>query len=287
MASFILFVKGMIAGIPHVVPGLSTGTFLVMMGIYNQFLEAVSGFFSNREKVKSYLAFLLPLGIGNVVGTLIFAKVATFVLERYPIPTLLFLIGLIAGSLPGVLRIHHDMKPSIGRALAFTAGLAAAIAIGLLQRSETTRALATDTSSVAGLLYFGIVALFAGCAVITPGLSGSYIFLLGGTYEAIMRALDSLTDPPIHWGVILSTAVGAAIGFLGFSKVISWLLKRQPAMTFYAILGLIVGSLVGLWPSGLAWNTSTLFGILALLVGAIAATLLGRSAEPRHLHPSA
>lgn len=278
MKSIVLIIKGMIVGIANVVPGLSTGTFLVMLGIYDRLLGAVSGFLSDRKRIKSHLLFLIPLGIGTVGGTLVFAKLATFVLDRYPVPTQLFLIGLIAGSIPGVIKMHHDMKPSTGRVVAFVAGLAVAILVGLQGGHEAGGDVSADISSLSEMIHFGIVGLFAGAAVITPGMSGSYIFLLGGTYEPIMQALDSLTNPPIMWGVIISTAVGVGVGFLAFSKLISLLLKRYPAVTFYAILGLICGSFVGLWPAGVGLSVSSLLGILALAVGAVIAYVLGMQA---------
>lgn len=271
-------IKGMIASIAHVVPGLSNGTFLVMLGIYDRLLDAVSGFFSNRDRIKSHLLFLIPFGIGTVGGTLVFAKLAAFVLDRYPVPTQLFLVGLIAGSIPGVVKMHHDMKLSIGRVFAFIVGLAAAILVGLQGAHEAGGEVSADVSSLSNLVYFGIVGLFAGAAVITPGMSGAYIFLLGGTYGPIMQALDSLTKPPIMWGVIISTAVGASVGILAFSKLVSLLLKRYPAVTVYVILGLICGSFVGLWPAGFALSVSALFGVFALIVGAAIAYLLSRQA---------
>jgi putative membrane protein len=276
--SIVLIIKGMIVGIANVVPGLSTGTFLVMLGIYDRLLEAVSGFLSDRKRIKSHLLFLIPLGIGTVGGTLVFAELATFVLDRYPTPTQLFLIGLIAGSIPGVIKMHHDMKPATGRVIAFVAGLAVAILVGLQGGHEVGEGASADISSLSDMIYFGVVGLFAGAAVITPGMSGSYIFLLGGTYEPIMQALHSLTSPPIMWGVIISTAVGVGVGFLAFSKLISLLLKRYPAVTFYAILGLICGSFVGLWPAGVGLSVSSLLGILALVVGAVIAYVLGMQA---------
>jgi putative membrane protein len=279
--SIILFLKGMVVGLANVVPGLSTGTFLVMLRIYDGLIEAISGFFSNRDKIRSYLAFLVPLGVGIVGGTLLFAKLATFVLERYPVATQFFLIGLIAGSIPSVIKMHHDMRPSVMRVLAFVVGLAVAIWVGLQQEGEVMRGLSADASSLSGPIYFGIVGLFAGGAVITPGLSGAYIFLLAGTYRPIMQALDSLTDPPIHWGVIVATAVGAGLGVLVFSKLIGLLLKRQPAVTFYTILGLICGSFVGLWPVGFGFSTLSLVDVMSFVVGIAVAYLLGRSGGHR------
>ena len=279
MKSLILALKGTIIGVANVIPGVSTATFMVLLRIYDEIVDAVgnfvSDFFSGRKKFKTYLLLLIPFGIGAVVGTLAFAKLATFVLDRYPVPAQFFFIGLIAGSIPSVLKMHHDMRPTVSRVIAGVAGLALAILVGLGVKGEALGQFAADPSSIQGLLYFGIVGFFAGGSVMTPGMSGSYIFLLAGTYEPIMEALDSLTHPPIMIGVIISTAVGVALGVVIFAKVISMLLKKQPAVTFYAILGLIFGSFVGLWPAEFDFTAASLLSMLALIPGAAIAYFLG------------
>lgn len=281
MRAVTLFLKGMVVGIANVIPGVSTGTFMVLLDLYDELIEAVGNFLAEKEGRRNKLLFLIPFGVGVAVGTLAFAKLATFVLGQYPVPAQLFFIGLIAGSIPSVIKMHHDMRPSAKRVIVFAVGLGLAILVGLGARSKTLEHFSADVSSLQGLLYFGVVGFLAGGAVLTPGLSGSYIFLLAGTYEPIMQALDSLTQPPIHWGVIISTAVGAGLGILICSRLIGLALKRQPAATFYAILGLICGSFVGLWPAGLGMSTPSLVSVATLLLGAVIAYLLGRPARGR------
>jgi len=273
-----LFLKGMAVGVANVIPGVSTGTFMVLLGVYDELIEAVGNFFSNRKMIRHYLLFLIPLGLGAVVGTLAFASLATLVLDRYPAPAQFFFIGLIAGSIPSVVKMHYDMRPTSRRVIAFAVGLILAILVGLGGRGGEVGHSSADASTWMGLLYFGIVGFFAGGAVITPGMSGSYIFLLAGTYGPIMQALASLTQPPVHWGVIISVAAGVGIGVLTCSKLVDLALKRHPAVTFYAILGLICGSFVGLWPAELDTSVSSLAGILTLVAGVAIAWLLGKPA---------
>lgn len=289
MKYLILLLKGMIIGVANVIPGVSTATFMVLLRVYDEIVDAVgnfvSDFLSGRKQFKAYLLLLIPFGTGAVVGTLGFAKLATFVLDRYPVPAQFFFIGLIAGSIPSVIKMHRDMRPTIGRMVAGVAGLVLAILVGLGVKGEALGQFAADPSSISGLLYFGIVGFFAGGSVMTPGLSGSYIFLLAGTYEPIMEALDSLTHPPIMWGVIISTTIGVALGVVIFAKLISLLLKKQPAVTFYAILGLIFGSLVGLWPAEFDFTAASLLSMLAVIPGAVIAYLLGRKAPESEAKP--
>ena len=274
-----LVFKGIAIGIAHMVPGVSGGTFMVLMGIYNQFVEAVGNFFTNREMIKDYILLLLPLGIGAVGGVLAFAHLATIVLERYPAPTQFFFIGLIVGSIPGVVKMHHDMKPSTPRVVAFFLGLGLVVFLGVIKLRGVSINLSVDTTSFPVLLLFAAISFLGGGAMVTPGMDGSYVLLLGGIYGPIMEALASLTSPPIRWGVIVSVAIGAGMGILIWSRLIDQALKRQPAVTFYTILGLICGSFVGLWPADLHLSMSSLAGVLTFTIGVVITYLLSKPSD--------
>ncbi|MEE8567758.1 MAG: DUF368 domain-containing protein [Anaerolineales bacterium] len=271
-----LVLKGMAMGIAHMVPGVSGGTFMVLMGIYNQFVEAVGNFFTSREMKQDYLLFLLPLGIGVVGGVLAFANLATIVLDRYPVATQFFFIGLVVGSIPGVVKIHHDMKPSVSRVVGFILGLGLVVFLGVIKRRGFSINFSVGTTSLLVLLFFAVVGFLGGGAMVTPGMDGSYVLLLAGTYGPIMEALASLTRPPVHWGVIISVAIGAGAGIFICSRLIDLALKRQPAVTFYVILGLICGSFVGLWPADLHLSVSSLTSVLTFTIGAVITYLLSK-----------
>ena len=283
-----LLLKGMVVGVSNVIPGISAGTFLVLLGIYDELVEAVGNFLTNKSRRKDYFLFLLPLVIGAAGAILAFANLITFLLERYATPTQFFFIGLILGSIPIVLRMHHDMKPSMPRVVAFVLGLGLVVLLAVGERrppsfppiggDESGDHFFTGTTLLA-LFFFAVVGFSAGGAMVTPGVSGSYIFLLTGAYGPIMQAVASLTNPPVHWGVIVAVAAGAGVGIMVCSRLIDVALKRQPAVTFYAILGLICGSFVGLWPAELDVSVSSLAGILTLASGVAIAYLLGKPSQ--------
>jgi len=280
--TIILLLKGMIVGVVHIVPGVSSGTFMVLLRVYDELVASVSGLLSslrNMDELKKRLLFLVPLALGVAIGTVGIAKVASLVLDRHPVLSVLFFIGVIAGGIPSVTQMHHDMKPSAGRAIAFAVGAAVAIVVGLVGRNESLTHTSAAAASAPNLIQLAFGGFFAGSAMMTPGLSGSYILLLTGTYEPIVEALDSLTDLSIDWAVLIPATLGLVLGILVFAKLTSMLLKRWPAVTFYAILGLICGSLIGLWPAGFAFGEHSLVGIPLLLVGAVIAYFLGKSTE--------
>lgn len=294
MKYIVLFIKGIIVGVVHIVPGVSSGTFMVLLRVYDELITSVSGLLSslsNRQALKARMAFLVPLALGVAIGTIAIAKVASLVLDRYPVFALLFFIGVIAGGIPSVVKMHHDMKPTPWRIVVLIIGAGIAIAVGFLGKSETlTHSAETASASSAAaltlprLLQLAAGGFFAGSAMMTPGVSGSYVLLLTGVYEPIVEALDALTTIPIQWAALqplLPATIGLILGILIFAKVTSYLLKRQPAATFYAILGLIGGSLIGLWPAAFDPAAHALVGLPILIAGFVIAYLLGRSAKEK------
>ena len=271
-----LLLKGIVVGVANVVPGVSAGTFMVLLDIYDEFVEAIGNFLTNGGKRKDYFLFLLPLAGGAIGGILVFANLITFLTERYTAPTQFFFIGLVLGSVPAVLKIHQDMKPSAPRLAAFALGLGLVALLAVGERYGIRGHFPVGATSFLALSLFVVIGFLAGGAMVAPGMDGSYVFLLAGAYGPVMEALTSLTNPPIHWGVIVAVMAGSVAGIVSCSRLVNIALKRQPAIAFYAILGLIGGSFVGLWPTGLGVSVSSLVCVLTLVCGATSAYLLGK-----------
>ena len=93
----LLIIKGMIIGLANIIPGVSGGTLMITLGLYEEIIETISHFFKNFKK---NLKFIIPLGIGMVLAILLLSKVISICLENYPFPTTIFFIGLIIGGIP-------------------------------------------------------------------------------------------------------------------------------------------------------------------------------------------
>ena len=170
MHYLVLILKGIAYGITHIVPGLGGGLILILMGIYEQFVDALGNFFVKRDRWKEYLSFLIPLGIGMVIGMIGLAKIITVVLGRYPAATMFFFMGLLIGTIPPVLKLHGDMRPSLSRIAALAGGV---ILVVILRALDPSEGRAVDISTVRGSAYNAIVSFVAGGASVTPGLDGS------------------------------------------------------------------------------------------------------------------
>ena len=275
MHYLILVAKGVVYGITHVVPGLGGGLVLILMGIYAQFVDALGNLLVRRDRWGEYFRFLVPLGIGMVLGMIALASVITWALGRYPAGTMVFFMGLLVGTIPPVLKMHRDMRPTLGRAAALILGLLLVVGLKSLDdRSGGVRGI-TDLPGVA---YNTVISFLAGGATVTPGLDGSYVLLLGGTYEAVTVALSELRHLVIHWGALASTGIGAVLGIMGFSKLIDLAIRRAPSLSYYCVLGLIIGSVYGLWPQEPA-NMALVGLVVAFVAGLVLALVFGRNPE--------
>ena len=248
MRYLILGLKGMAYGITHIVPGLGGALVLLMLGIYEQFVDAVGNFFIERRKWKEHLSFLVPLGVGMVIGMIVLATLIRVVSDRYPVAMMLFFMGLVLGTIPSVLKMHSDMRFTPGRMIALVCGLLVIVGLKVIESHGTRDESLESLSTSGGILYNALVSFIAGGASVTPGLDGSYVLLLGNTFDPVMEALSKLREFHVEWGVLASTGIAAVLGILVFSKLIDAVIKRFPAHAYYCVLGLVAASVYGLWP---------------------------------------
>lgn len=245
-------VKGACMGAADVIPGVSGGTIAFIMGIYDEFVGSLASI--NGEALRLLFkgqfkafwkhingSFLLSLMIGIGVSVVSLAGLMQFLLKWYPIQTWAFFFGLIVASSLFILRGISGWRWSDGLLLAFGVLLGAVICT--LSPTQTPEA----------LWFIFLSGALAICAMILPGISGSFILLILGKYQFIMGCISDLVSG-VDFGrnlLILGTfAVGAIIGILSFSRFLHWLLGRWQKETMIVLAGFIIGSLVKIWP----WN---------------------------------
>lgn len=236
-----LVARGMAMGAADVVPGVSGGTIAFITGIYDRFLDAlknapiaVKTLFSDGIKAaweKMDATFLCAVFAGILTSILSFAHLVSYFLVTYPVMLWSFFFGLILVSGVHMLKqIEHWGAANIALLLL---GIAVSYAIGLMTPAHVSP----------GLSVFFMAGAIAICAMILPGISGSFILLLMGLYTAVMEAVKSFD--------ILVMAVfggGCLVGLLSFSHVLSWLLKHYRDLTVSLLTGLMIGALGKVWP---------------------------------------
>jgi putative membrane protein len=276
MKYLILVLKGVAYGITNLVPAIGGGTILILLHIYEQFVDAW-GNLLNYRRWKEIIPFLFFLGLGAAVGMVALSRLINVLLEQYEAPTMLFFIGLLVGTIPSVFRMHRDMRFTVGRGIALLVGIAFVVAMRIVRERSISGA-DREINSISSFIYNVVVCFLAGGASVTPGLDGSSIFMLGGTYKAITGALSALAHLEIRWATIISTALGAAPGIIIFSRLISAAIKRAPSVTYYCVLGIIAGSVYGLWPK--IGSSNILILILTFVVGLALALYFNRPTAP-------
>lgn len=242
----LLFLKGMAMGAADVVPGVSGGTIAFISGIYRELLDSIKSI--NLENLRRLFregplafwravngAFLLTVFGGVILSIATLARLVSYCLQQYPILLWSFFFGLIAASIIYILR--QLPQRALTEWLSIAVGAAVALGISLLP---------AVTVSDGPLLVFASGAL-AICAMILPGISGSFILLLIGMYPVL---IDAVTGADFR--VLSIFVVGCACGLLAFSRVLSWLLQRFYSQTMGTLTGFLLGSLAIVWP----WKVS-------------------------------
>jgi putative membrane protein len=276
-----IFFVGMAMGVANIIPGVSGGTIAVVFGIYEDLMEALGKFVSDKVKRWQHVRFLIVLFAGSLIAVVALAGVLSWCFENYPLMTVYFFMGLILGSIPVVIKSHNDMKINTSRITALLVGIGVVIWLALLQggaEGQGAKISVFAGYSPADYGYFLICGVVAASAMIIPGVSGSFILILLGVYWTVLGALsgffklllnDGFSDEVSTRFLILSSlGIGVVAGILGFSRVMSWALKKYPAVTMYVILGLIIGSFYQIYP-GFEFNLNGLGAIFTLAVGLI------------------
>ena len=238
----LLTLKGMAMGAADVVPGVSGGTIALITGIYEELIFSIKSI--NLKALKLLLAgkpaafwkgingnFLLSVIMGIGISIFSLAKGLTFLLHNYPILVWSFFFGLIIASTIYVARTIKTWDA--GAVIAGIAGIVIAYFITVISPTEAN-------TSWYYIFFSGMIAI---CAMILPGISGSFILVLLGMYQFILGAVGDLNIP-----VLLLFLAGAAIGIVAFSNFLSWLLKNFHNLTIALLAGFMVGSLNKIWP---------------------------------------
>ncbi|REG83968.1 DUF368 domain-containing protein [Algoriphagus antarcticus] len=236
------YLKGMAMGAADIVPGVSGGSIALITGIYEELLRSINSF--NGESLRLLLkfefkaffqavngAFLLSLLLGIMTSIFSLSKLITYMMEEHPIPLWSFFCGLILVS--AFLILKDIKKWSLGVVIALILGII--IAYWVTDLPPTTSPDALWFTFVAGAI--------AICAMILPGISGSFILLILGKYEPVLHAVSARDF--VTLGIF---ALGCVVGLLSFSRVISWLLKRYYSITIGVLSGFMLGSINKLWP---------------------------------------
>ena len=243
--------RGVAMGACDVVPGVSGGTMAFILGIYEELIESLRALgrppflralsrFQLKEAARAInLPFLVALLSGILVAIATLASLMTWLLKEMPIYTWSFFFGLVAASVVVIVRRVPYWRPILILALV-AAAIGAYFLVGLMPT--------TTTDAEWFIFLCGAIAI---CAMILPGISGSFILLILGKYEYIVGKVSAITEGEATTSDFLTLgifAAGCVVGLITFAQGLSWLFRRFHNLTVALLTGLMIGSLRKVWP---------------------------------------
>lgn len=257
------FFKGIIVGIGGIAPGLSGSVLLVIFGLYEKTIEAVSTVFKNFKKS---VLFLFPLVCGFGIGVIIFGKVVNFFLESYPMQTAFAFLGLVLGTIP--LFWREVRKEGFKPVYYFVIAISAVLGFVMFTLNPASFPQISNPTLFQSVL-LGVAV--AGSAIV-PGVDSAVILSTLGLYKLYVNSIDNL-----DFSILLPAAVGLAIGALVISFVVNFFIKRFYTATFSVIFGLFISIIPNVVEGNLniGLNSKTVVSFILLIVGFLVSFYLG------------
>lgn len=276
--------KGVLIGLANIIPGVSGGTLMVSMGIYDTIISSITNLF---RKFKDSIKTLLPYAVGMAAGIVGLAFLITHFLEKYPFQTNMLFIGLILGGIPMIWSKAKKGGFGFGKVLAFVFFAALIICLQLFGGEGGRDVnLQINAASLALLFFVGVI---TAATMVIPGVSGSMILMLLGYYNPVLSSIKNLIKALKDFNmdrilynveILFPFGIGVIVGIFLVAKLIEILMKKAEAVTYSGILGLIAASpIVILMINGIsvAWNFTFIFSSAGMFIlGFIGAYLLGR-----------
>ncbi|GAB3067609.1 DUF368 domain-containing protein [Salinicoccus sesuvii] len=265
MIRWINIFKGFLMGICELIPGVSSGTMALLLGIYDEFIGAVSKIVT--KSYKKAILFLLPLLIGMGIAILTLTSLIEYLLEHHMIPTHWFFIGLVLGVVPMMLRIsNYRVEFKAPHYILVLVAVALLFSIGMIRGNEVPPE--TLVVTVPLLLQMFFSGILASMTMLLPGISGSLVLLILGSYSIVIYSINQLKAFNLEiLPVLIAVGLGIVLGLLLASRVIQYMLRNHTYLTYALILGLVVGSVFAIYPGLPETSLSWLVTMVAAFLG--------------------
>ena len=201
--------QGMVVGIANIIPGVSGGTMMVAMGLYDRLIHAITHL---KSEFKESMKLLIPIFAGAGIAIIALSRLFEFLLATWPIPTNFAFCGLIAGSLPFIFKKVKGHKVTVSKIIPFLIFFGVVILMALL--GETGGASADVSFGFVNVLKLFGVGVIAAATMVVPGVSGSMMLMLLGYYDTILKAINDFVDALVKFDMGgLATGVGILAPF--------------------------------------------------------------------------
>lgn len=279
-----MILQGMVVGIANIIPGVSGGTMMVAMGLYDRLIHAITHI---KSEFKNSLKLLIPILAGAALAIVLLSRLFEFLLDNYPIPTNFAFCGLIVGSLPFIVeKVKGSKAADPSNWIPFV--IFFAIVVGSALFTETNSSANHISLNIIEIIKLFLVGVIAAATMVIPGVSGSMMLMLLGYYDTILATINSTIDALIGFdiptlltcaGLLIPFGIGVIIGIFLIAKLIEFIFSKWETSAYYAIIGLIVSS-----PVAILVNTdwqgfsliTLIISIITFIVGWFVASKLGK-----------
>ncbi len=285
-------VLGFFIGLAVIVPGISGSTVAIIFKLYDQFLYAVSNLF---KKFKQCFTFLLPIGVGMVVGILLGFISVKKLLEIIPFAIVCLFAGLMCGAFPAVKDELKGAERNVKRIILFAVGLLIPVIFGCVSAWLTASGNGGSTDLFAKVEWYHVVlglvfGYVVGVTQVVPGLSASAFLMAVGWFSGLMESVDltAWLENPVIFLVYGGLGIGFLAGIFTFSKLLTYLFGTARHTAYSMIVGLSLGSILSMFCNGdiietyLAWAQNgvnaldIVLGIVLFAIGVVGAYMLVR-----------
>lgn len=248
MESIILVIKGFFMGIANVIPGVSGGTIAIILGIYEKFINSISNILKN---IKENLKFLIPIIIGMGLAIITTSKLVGYSYVEFPLPTLMFFVGLVFGGIPMLIKNVKGKKDSKDLSNYMIAIISFLIVIFMASYkfifSLNSEVSFSEMNLLGYILLFG-VGIVAAATMVIPGISGSLVLMIIGYYYPIIDTINSLFKGDFLGNAIILAVfgLGVLIGILLIAKLLQMLFKNYSTKTYFGVIGFVIASIVAI-----------------------------------------
>jgi len=262
-----------------VVPGVSGGTIACVLGVYEDLLILPS---LDVKKIKERWQNILPLFVGMGLGILLFAKLITLLYNMYPIYTSYFFVGVIFASVSFLFDVSAEkedknIKKKIIKVLLFLIGLFIMTFFYILKRRGVVATLFSFNGTERNFVFCMVLIFYcaiASAGMIIPGISGSFLLLLLGAYKIVMNAIANFDIK-----LLFCIAIGVLLGAISTSRLIKFLILKFEKQTYSFILGLILGSILHIFPFVCQPFKQRFISVLILLFGYVLVSIFTRKSN--------
>lgn len=274
--------KGMVVGVANIIPGVSGGTMMVSMGIYDKLIHCLTHLF---KEFKESMKFLIPIFVGVGIALVGLSFIIQPAFEHFPLQTSCLFIGLIVGGLPAAWKKVKGKGIKVSYIVPFLIFFVLVVGLALIGEKEGNAA--DLTFGLWSCIKLFVVGIIASATMVIPGVSGSMMLLLLGYYNPIVSAIKNFVTALASFdmqgilqgcGVLVPAGVGIVVGIFAIAKLIEVVFEKFPMQAYWAIIGLIVASpfaVLLMAQLGTITAVSVIVSVVTFAIGFVIAMKLG------------